>query len=127
MPSPLDPAVLPDDMTALRALLLHREEEHAAELAENIAALIAARNGLKEQAFQIEQLKARLATLLRQKFGSSSEKLKGAIEQLQLMLGDLETGLAAGTPPEPGSAPDPEARRLYLRARFHFVHDPSSK
>ena len=104
MPSPLDPATLPDTATALRALLLHREEEHAAELT-------AARNGLKDQAFQIEQLKARLATLLRQKFGPSSEKMKSAVEQLQLMLGDLETDLAASTPPEPDAPiPDPEAR-----------------
>ncbi len=101
MPAPLDPATLPDTLTALRALLLQREEEHAAELT-------AARDGLKDQAFQIEQLKARLATLLRQKFGPSSEKMKAAVEQLQLMLGDLEADLAAATPPEP-AAPDPDA------------------
>ena len=118
MPSPLDPAALPNNVIALRALLLHREEEHAAELAARVAELTgqaaeltAARNGLKEQAFQIEQLKARLATLLRQKFGPSSEKMKGAIEQLQLMLGDLEADLAASTPPEPApDVPDPEAQ-----------------
>ena len=102
MPAPLDPATLPDTPTALRALLLQREEEHAAELT-------AARNGLKDQAFQIEQLKARLATLLRQRFGPSSERMKSAVEQLQLMLGDLEADLAAGTPPEPAAAPDPDA------------------
>lgn len=30
---PLDPATLPDDVTALRSLLLAREDAHAAELA----------------------------------------------------------------------------------------------
>jgi transposase len=102
MSSPLDPAMLPDDAAALRALLLRREEEHAAELT-------AARDGLKDQAFQIEHLKARLATLLRQRFGPSSEKLRGAVEQLQLMLGDLEADLAADTPPGTEPAPGPDA------------------
>ena len=58
MPSPLDPAALPWNVTALRSLLLNREAEHTAELE-------VARNGLKHQALEIEQLKARLAKLLR--------------------------------------------------------------
>ena len=106
MPSPLDSLSLPKNVTALRALLLAREEEHAAELE-------AARNGLKDQALQIEQLKARLAKLLRQRFGSSSEKLKGQIDQLQLMIGDLEEEYAETTPvePEPETpAAEPETR-----------------
>ena len=61
MPAPLDPATLPDNVIALRTLLLHREDEHAAELA-------AARNGLKEQVLRNEQLKLRLAKLLRERF-----------------------------------------------------------
>ena len=104
MLSPLDPAALPGNVTALRTLLLAREDEHAAELE-------AARNGLKDQAIQIEQLKARLAKLLRQRFGSSSEKLKGQIDQLQLMIGDLEEEYAETTPPEPEPeplAPEPD-------------------
>ena len=48
MPLPLDSLSLPKNATALRALLLAREQEHAAELE-------AARNGLKDQALQIEQ------------------------------------------------------------------------
>src|ERR1700740_2458867 len=54
MPAPLDPASLPDNVIALRTLLLHREGEHAAELA-------AAHDGLKEQVLRNEQLKLRLA------------------------------------------------------------------
>lgn len=91
MPSPhqsasrLDPATLPDTVTALRALLLDREAAHAAELS-------AARAGLQEQVLRNEQLKQRLARLLRERFGASSEKLRGQIEQLELLLGDLEEG-----------------------------------
>lgn len=103
MLSPLDPAALPNNVTALRTLLLSREQEHAAELQ-------AARNGLKEQALQNEQLKARLAKLLRQRFGSSSEKMKGAIDQLELIIGDLEEDIAEATPSEPG--PDAEASAI---------------
>ena len=57
MPSPLDSRQLPKNTAALRTLLLAREEEHAAELE-------AARNGLKDKALEVEQLKARLAKLL---------------------------------------------------------------
>ena len=96
MLSPLDPAALPGNVTALRTLLLAREDEHAAELE-------AARNGLKDQALQIEQLKARLAKLLRQRFGSSSEKMRGAIEQLELIIGDLEEEIAETAPSEPAA------------------------
>jgi transposase len=94
MPMPLDPAALPDNMVALRTLLLHREDEHAAELE-------AARNGLKEQVLRNEQLKLRLARLLRERFGASSEKLRREIEQLEFLLGDAEEQVAEATPPEP--------------------------
>jgi transposase len=94
MPAPLDPATLPRNVIALRSLLLQREDEHVAELQ-------AARNGLKEQVLRNEQLKLRLAKLLRERFGASSEKLRGAIEQLELILGDLEEQVAQTTPPEP--------------------------
>ena len=100
MPLPLDSHSLPKNVTALRTLLLAREDEHAAELE-------AARNGLKDQAIQIEQLKARLAKLLRQRFGSSSEKMRGAIEQLELIIGDLEEEIAEKAPSEPEPEPEP--------------------
>jgi transposase len=102
MPLPLDSLTLPKNVTALRTLLLNREAEHTAELE-------AARNGLKDQALQIEQLKARLAKLLRQRFGSSSEKMRGAIDQLELIIGDLEEEIAETTASEPEPEPDPSA------------------
>jgi transposase len=90
MPTPLDPAELPNNVIALRRLLLDREGEHAAELERHAAELTAARSGLREQVLRNEQLKLRLARLLRERFGSSSEKLRRDIEQLELLLGDSE-------------------------------------
>jgi transposase len=66
---------LPDDINALRALVM----EQRAELA-------LARSDLVKQRYEIEALKARLAKLLRAAFGQSSEKLRSAIEQLELLL-----------------------------------------
>jgi transposase len=110
MPTPIDPATLPHNVTALRSLLLQREDAHAAELT-------AARNGLQEQALRIEQLKLRLARLLRQRFGASSEKLRSAIDQLELLLGELEEEIAETTPAEaePPAAPTETRRRKPAR------------
>jgi transposase len=104
MPTPLDPAALPKNVIALRRLLLDREGEHAAELERHEAELTAARNGLREQVLRNEQLKLRLARLLRERFGSSSEKLQREIEQLELLLGESEEQVAEATPPEPDEA-----------------------
>jgi transposase len=122
MPTPLDLATLPRGAPALRRLLLQREAEHAAELqgqtaereqqADELQAartelqttrgeLQAARNGLQELTLIHEKLKLRLARLLRQQYGTSSEKLRTAIDQLELLLEDVEEQIAAITPPEP--------------------------
>ncbi len=126
MPTPLDPATLPRQVIALRSLLLQREAEHAAEqarqaveLEQQATELIAARNGLQEQVLRNEQLKLRLARLLRERFGASSEKLRGAIEQLDLLLGDLEEQIAETAPaeaePPAASTPAGTARRKPVR------------
>ena len=80
MPMPLDTATLPRKMTALRSLLLQREAEHAeqaqlqaTELERQSQELQAARAGLQEQVLRNELLKARLARLLRERFGASSD------------------------------------------------------
>jgi Transposase C of IS166 homeodomain len=93
MPTPLDPATLPHNVIALHGLLLQREADHTAaleqqagELALQATELQAARNGLKEQVLRNEQLKLRLARLLRERFGASSEKLRSAIDQLEFLL-----------------------------------------
>jgi transposase len=114
MLTPLDPAALPKNVIALRTLLLHREDEHAAELQQHVADLTAARNGLQEQVLRNEQLKLRLARLLRERFGASSERLRGEIEQLELLLGEFEEQVAEAMPPEPEepvAPPETETQR----------------
>ena len=87
---------------------MQREFEHTAEyeqqatsLEQQAAELQAARNGLQELTLLHEKLKLRLARMLRQQYGASSEKLRSAIDQLQLTLGDIEEQLAELTPPAP--------------------------
>ena len=77
------PADLPTDVTQLQAMVLARDAE-----------LAAARAGVIAQRYEIEKLKARLARLLRQTYGSSSEKLRGQVEQLELRLAEIEEQLA---------------------------------
>jgi transposase len=112
MPTPLDLVTLPRSAAALRRLLMQRELEHAAEheeqaasLQQQAADLQAARNGLQELTLLHEKLKLRLARMLRQQYGASSEKLRAAIDQLQLTLGDIEEQIAELTPPAPVQPP----------------------
>jgi transposase len=107
MPTPLDPATLPRSTAALRRLLLQREAEHAAAQEQQAAELQAACNGLQELTLLHEKLKLRLARLLRQQYGASSEKLRAAINQLELTLGDIEEQIAEMMPPEPEQPPAP--------------------
>ena len=123
MSKPLDVATLPRKAVALRDLLLQREAEHsaelqrqAAELERHAAELQAARNGLQEQVLRNEQLKARLARLLRERFGASSEKLRGSIEQLELVLEELEAQIAETAPAEP-EQPAPPATPAKTRKK----------
>lgn len=81
----------------MRSLLLRREAEHTATLGQRTAEqerqaaeLQAARNGLQELTLLHEKIKLRLARLLRQQYGASSEKMRAAIDQLELLLDDLE-------------------------------------
>jgi transposase len=111
MPAPLDPAALPNNVIALRRLLLHREDEHAVEFGRHAAELEAARNGLKEQVLRNEQLRLRLARLLRERFGASSEKLRREIEQLELLLGESEEQVAEATPAGPDQATESATQR----------------
>lgn len=81
----LDLAALPDDLDALRAIV-------AAQAAE-----LAAKDSL------IGSLRLQLARLRRMQFGRSSERLQGAIEQLELALEELEAEEAGA---DPGAADD---------------------
>jgi transposase len=114
MPMPLDLTTLPRGAAALRRLLMQRELEHGAEheqqaasLEQQAAELQAARNGLQELTLLHEKLKLRLARMLRQQYGASSEKLRAAIDQLQLTLGDIEEQISELAPPAPEQPPAP--------------------
>ena len=104
---PLDPDQLPDDIAALKRLLLAKDAE-----------LIAAKNGLIVSSLTIEKLKAQLAKLRREKFGSSSERIERAIAQLELALEEAEAAKAeaeASAPqtPEPDTpSPDGQAAEV---------------
>jgi transposase len=95
---------LPRDVSALRQMIAEREAllaereriiaEKETQLAERDR-LIAVRDAeLYAKTLQIEHLKAQLAVLRRARFGRSSEKLDREIEQLELLIGDLEEGVA---------------------------------
>ncbi|MGO4382540.1 IS66 family transposase [Pseudoduganella sp. RAF53_2] len=90
----LNAADLPNDIAALKALLLASEaravqsETRAAQSEARVAYLAAE---LSTRTAEIEHLKLVLAKLRRMQFGRSSEKLDQQIEQLELKLEDLET------------------------------------
>jgi transposase len=82
---------LPRDPNALRVFASNLQSELArkeVELAANAAEIHA-------KTLHIEKLKAQLAVLRRARFGRSSEKLDGQIEQLELLIGELEEEEAA--------------------------------
>ena len=74
---PLTPDQLPDDIAELKARLIAT----TAQLTARTAELAAAKNGLIVTQLTIEKLKAQLAKLRREKFGSGSERIERAIEQ----------------------------------------------
>ena len=93
MPLTLDQ--LPDDIAALKALLVAKDAE-----------LAAAKNGLVVTQLTIEKLKAKIAKLRREKFGASSERIERVLEQLELALEEAETAKAeaiAARPQQPES------------------------
>jgi transposase len=107
---PLTPDQLPNDIAELKRLLLAKDAALLAQSGE----LAAAKNGLIVTQLTIETLKAQLAKLRREKFGSSSERIERVIEQLELALEEAEAAKAeadAATPQPPASeAPSPDAQ-----------------
>ena len=96
---------LPDDPTALRSFAVDLQAELARkdiEIAANAAEIHA-------KTLHIEKLKMQLAVLRRARFGRSSEKLDHAIEQLELLIGELEAD--AGAAEARDTAGDPDARQ----------------
>ena len=76
---------LPDDIDALKALLLQRDGE-VRQLRDTVTTL---EQALNVRALEIEQLKLQLAKLKRMQFGRKSEKIDRKIEQLETRLEDL--------------------------------------
>lgn len=70
------PLVLPDDASALKALVLQLQTE------------------LHAHSLVIQALRMQIARLKKQRFGASSEKIEREIEQLELVLEGLEVAQA---------------------------------
>ena len=140
---------LPPDISSLRRMILEKEallRERAQIISEKDAQLaardrlIAVRDAeLYSKTLQIEHLKAQLAVLRRARFGRSSEKLDREIEQLELLLGELEEGVAESkgnaepaanqerAMPAAGKSPQPGGRKplpAHL-PRERIVHEPA--
>ncbi|MDE0149347.1 MAG: IS66 family transposase zinc-finger binding domain-containing protein [Rhodospirillaceae bacterium] len=90
---------LPDDIAALKAMVLASRAELAARDAE-----------LRNRDLLIEKLKHQLAGLRRQRFGTASETL----DQLELGPEDEEIARAAEAPPEPTPASKKQPKRRPL-------------
>ena len=116
---------LPDDLDALKAIIMAQQVEIA-------------RLSASERAYDalVQSLKIRIARLQKQKFGASSEKIEREIEQLELLLEDVEIAIAAAdTAPEADeqaggeAVPSPRRRRGKPRVsettpRERIVLDP---
>jgi len=108
---PLTPDQLPDDITELKQRLIAKDAEllaRSSELAIKVSELAAAKNGLIVTQLTIEKLKAQIAKLRREKFGSSSERIERVISQLELALEEAETAKAEAEASVP-QPPEPEA------------------
>jgi transposase len=90
---------LPDDVETLKRLLLERDaevEQRRAQVEEHRVEVLLAR-------LMIEKLKLEIARLRRIQFGRRSERHDARVTQLELMVEELETTLAA-MPEQPSSA-----------------------
>jgi transposase len=96
---PATPFPLPDDIDALKALLLRRDDE-LRKLRDTVSTLELA---LSVRTLEIEQLKLQIAKFKRMQFGRKSEKIDRKIEQLETQLEDLlaEEGAAEQKHPAP--------------------------
>src|SRR3954452_4594613 len=113
-PLPADPAELRGFAVSLQAELARKDLELAANAAE-----------IHAKTLHIEKLKMQLATLRRARFGRSSEKLDGEIEQLELVIGELEEDAAAqAARPDGAPAKATPAPPAGPRARKHPVRQP---
>jgi transposase len=92
-----DPASLPDDVEALRAIVLAQHAE------------------ITGQRELIARLRLQLARLRRMQFGRSSERLAAEADQLELALEDLEADAPAPAQPDGATRDGDDADRLERR------------
>jgi hypothetical protein len=115
----LSPADLPNDIDALKALLLASErllqerDEQLAGLAEQ----------LNTRAVEIEHLKLQIAKLRRMQFGRKSEKLYHQIAQLELQLEDLQADEAEAAREMPAADQAPRKKSVRRPLPDHLLCD----
>jgi len=93
---------LPDDIETLKAMLLAERQAHRAEL--------------RDQALRIEKLKHRIAKLLHERFGQSSER-RTLLDQLELQLFALEEDQAEAETTEEIAAPQDVTVQPFTRRK----------
>lgn len=110
----LQPSDLPDDVEALRALVLDLS------------------NSLQSKDLEIDKLRVQIAKLRRLQFGQSSEKLDRTIEQLELTLEDLESEASVEDATPITTDPSSESTKPVRRPlpdhlpREEVTHDPDA-
>lgn len=115
----LSPADLPNDIDALKALLL-ASEGRIQERDEQLAGL---REQLSTRAVEIEHLNLLIAKLRRMQFGRKSEKLDHQIEQLELQLEDLEADEGEAAREMPSNEPAPRKKSVRKPLPEHLPRD----
>ena len=91
------PLILPDDTSALKALVLQLQTQ------------------LHAHSLVIQALRIQIARLKKQQFGASSEKIEREIEQLELVLEGLEVAQA-----EKSDAPTDEGAQVSVDLAPNF-------
>lgn len=108
----LNAADLPNDINALKALLLARDEQ-----------ILGLEAQLNTRAAEIEHLKLMIAKLRRMQFGRKSEKLDHQIEQLELQLEDLQADEAEAEREMPEADRAPRKKSVRRPLPDHLPRD----
>ena len=107
-------SALPDDVAALRALVIDlqsRLQTRDAALQAREAQLQAGQQELVYLRTWIDRLKLELARLRRMQFGRASEQLSARIEQLELIVDELEFSATQPTPAVRSTPPRKPVRK----------------
>lgn len=115
----LNLADLPNDIDALKALLLTSERL----LQERDAQLVGLTEQLNTRAVEIEHLKLQIAKLRRMQFGRKSEKLDHQIEQLELQLEDLQADESEAAREMPAADQAPRKKSVRRPLPDHLPRD----